>query len=138
MNSKAKIAGAFAAGLLAGICGLATLQAAETPAGPAYVLANIVSVQDQASYDKYRAQGGAVEAKFGGMLRALSLGAPPHGGIAPGVDRIVMLLAEEENLREVVLFPMNQRAEDILMGAPSEATPKQLRELHIRVNAPEK
>jgi aspartyl-tRNA synthetase len=79
-----------------------------------------------------------LEAKFGGMLRALSLGAPPHGGIAPGIDRIVMLLAGEENLREVVLFPMNQRAEDLLMGAPSEVTPKQLRELHIRLNLPEK
>ena len=79
-----------------------------------------------------------LEAKFGGMLRALSLGAPPHGGIAPGIDRIVMLLCGEENLREVVLFPMNQRAEDLLMGAPSEVTPKQLRELHIRVVAPEK
>ncbi|MDC7787758.1 aspartate--tRNA ligase [Rhodoplanes sp. TEM] len=79
-----------------------------------------------------------LEAKFGGMLRALSLGAPPHGGIAPGVDRIVMLLAGEENLREVVLFPMNQRAEDLLMGAPSEVTPKQLRELHIRLNLPQK
>jgi aspartyl-tRNA synthetase len=77
-----------------------------------------------------------LEAKFGGMLRALSLGAPPHGGIAPGVDRIVMLLCGEENLREVVVFPMNQRAEDLLMGAPSEATPKQLRELHIRLNLP--
>ena len=65
-----------------------------------------------------------LEQKFGGMLRALSLGAPPHGGIAPGVDRIVMLLCGEENLREVVLFPMNQRAEDLLMGAPSEVTPE--------------
>ena len=74
-----------------------------------------------------------LEQKFGGMLHALSLGAPPHGGIAPGIDRIVMLLCGEENLREVVLFPMNQRAEDLLMGAPSEATAKQLRELHIRV-----
>jgi len=74
-----------------------------------------------------------LEQKFGGMLRALSLGAPPHGGIAPGIDRIVMLLAGEENLREVVLFPMNQRAEDLLMGAPSEVTQKQLRELHIRL-----
>ena len=74
--------------------------------------------------------------KFGGMLHALSLGAPPHGGIAPGIDRIVMLLCGEENLREVVLFPMNQRAEDLMMGAPSEATPKQLRELHIRVVTP--
>ncbi len=77
-----------------------------------------------------------LEQKFGGMLHALSLGAPPHGGIAPGIDRIVMLLCGEENLREVVLFPMNQRAEDLMMGAPSEATPKQLRELHIRVVDP--
>ena len=76
--------------------------------------------------------------RFGGMLHALSLGAPPHGGIAPGVDRIVMLLCGEENLREVVLFPMNQRAEDLMMGAPSEATPKQLRELNLRLNLPGK
>jgi aspartyl-tRNA synthetase len=76
--------------------------------------------------------------KFGGMYRAFQCGAPPHGGIAPGVDRIVMLLAGEENLREVVLFPMNQKAEDLLMGAPSSVTPKQLRELHIRLNLPEK
>jgi len=75
--------------------------------------------------------------KFGGMYRAFQYGAPPHGGIAPGVDRIVMLLAEEENLREVTLFPMNQRAEDLLMGAPSEVTMKHLRELHIRLNLPE-
>jgi aspartyl-tRNA synthetase len=74
-----------------------------------------------------------LEQKFGGMLRALTYGAPPHGGIAPGIDRIVMLLCGEENLREVVLFPMNQRAEDLLMGAPSEVTQKQLRELHIRI-----
>jgi aspartyl-tRNA synthetase len=79
-----------------------------------------------------------LEQKFGGMLRALSLGAPPHGGIAPGIDRIVMLLCGEENLREVVLFPMNQRAEDLLMGAPSEVSPKQLRELHIRLDLPPK
>jgi aspartyl-tRNA synthetase len=84
-----------------------------------------------AGYDE-----GVLEQKFGGMLRALSLGAPPHGGIAPGIDRIVMLLCGEENLREVVLFPMNQRAEDLLMGAPSEVTAKQLRELHIRLNLP--
>ena len=75
--------------------------------------------------------------KFGGMYRAFQYGAPPHGGIAPGLDRIVMLLAGEENLREVVLFPMNQRAEDLLMGAPSTVSPKQLRELHIRLNLPE-
>jgi aspartyl-tRNA synthetase len=79
-----------------------------------------------------------LELKFGGMLRALSYGAPPHGGIAPGIDRIVMLLCGEENLREVVLFPMNQRAEDLLMGAPSEVSPKQLRELHIRLDLPPK
>ena len=71
--------------------------------------------------------------RFGGMYRAFHYGAPPHGGMAAGVDRIVMLLAGEQNLREVALFPMNQRAEDLLMGAPSPATPKQLRELHIRV-----
>jgi aspartyl-tRNA synthetase len=79
-----------------------------------------------------------LEERFGGMYRAFQCGAPPHGGIAPGVDRIVMLLAGEENLREVVLFPMNQRAEDLLMGAPSPATAKQLRELHIRLALPEK
>ncbi|MGB8139184.1 MAG: amino acid--tRNA ligase-related protein, partial [Pseudolabrys sp.] len=79
-----------------------------------------------------------LETKFGGMLHAVSLGAPPHGGIAPGIDRIVMLLAGEENLREVVLFPMNQRAEDLMMGAPSEVTPKQLKELNIRLELPKK
>jgi aspartyl-tRNA synthetase len=76
--------------------------------------------------------------RFGGMYRAFHYGAPPHGGMAAGVDRIVMLLAGEQNLREVALFPMNQRAEDLLMGAPSPASPKQLRELNIRVVAPEK
>jgi aspartyl-tRNA synthetase len=76
--------------------------------------------------------------RFGGMYRAFQYGAPPHGGMAAGVDRIVMLLAGEQNLREVALFPMNQRAEDLLMGAPSPATPKQLRELSIRVVTPEK
>ncbi|HEU4662198.1 MAG TPA: aspartate--tRNA ligase [Pseudolabrys sp.] len=79
-----------------------------------------------------------LKAKFGGMLNALTYGAPPHGGIAPGIDRIVMLLAGEENLREVVLFPMNQKAEDLMMGAPSEVTAKQLRELHIRLDLPKK
>ena len=78
-----------------------------------------------------------LEQKFGGMLRPSSSGAPPHGGIAPGIDRIVMLLCGEENLREVTLFPMNQRAEDLMMGAPSEVTAKQLRELHIRLSLPE-
>jgi aspartyl-tRNA synthetase len=77
-----------------------------------------------------------LEKRFGGMLRALQYGAPPHGGIAPGIDRIVMLLCEEENLRQVVMFPMNQQAEDLLMGAPSEVTPKQLKELHIKLDMP--
>src|SRR5690606_39037323 len=79
-----------------------------------------------------------LEQKFGGMLRALTYGAPPHGGIAPGIDRIVMLLCGEENLREVVLFPMNQRAEDLLMGAPSEVTPKQIGRAHVRLSLPDK
>ncbi len=77
-----------------------------------------------------------LEDKFGGMLRALQYGAPPHGGIAPGIDRIVMLLCGEENLREVTMFPMNQQAEDLLMGAPSDVSAAQLRELHIRLNLP--
>ena len=76
--------------------------------------------------------------RFGGMYRAFQYGAPPHGGMAAGIDRIVMLLVNAINLREVTLFPMNQRAEDLLLGAPSEVTPKQLRELHIRLNLPEK
>jgi aspartyl-tRNA synthetase len=79
-----------------------------------------------------------LEKRFGGMLRALQYGAPPHGGIAPGIDRIVMLLCGEENLREVVMFPMNQQAEDLLMGAPSEVSPEQLKELNIRVALPPK
>ena len=77
-----------------------------------------------------------VEEEFGGMLRALKFGAPPHGGIAPGIDRIVMLLCGEPNIREVTMFPMNQQAEDLLMGAPSEVSAAQLRELHIRLNLP--
>jgi aspartyl-tRNA synthetase len=79
-----------------------------------------------------------VESKFAGMLNAFRYGAPPHGGSAPGIDRIVMLLADEPNIREVILFPMNQRAEDLMMNAPSEVTEKQLRELHIRVAPPPK
>ncbi|MCI0430815.1 MAG: aspartate--tRNA ligase [Rhodospirillales bacterium] len=77
-----------------------------------------------------------VEARFGGMLNALKFGAPPHGGSAPGIDRIVMLLADEPNLREVVAFPMNQRAEDLLMQAPAEVPEARLRELHIRLALP--
>jgi len=76
--------------------------------------------------------------RFGGMYRAFQYGAPPHGGMAAGVDRIVMLLCGTTNLREISLFPMNQRAEDLMMGAPSEVTPKQLRELHIRLNLPDR
>ncbi len=79
-----------------------------------------------------------LEAKFGGMLKALTYGAPPHGGIAPGIDRIVMLLAGATNLRDVIMFPMNQQAMDLLMGAPGEVTPKQLRELHIRLAVPDR
>jgi aspartyl-tRNA synthetase len=79
-----------------------------------------------------------VEERFGGMYRAFQYGAPPHGGMAAGIDRIVMLLVGAKNLREVALFPMNQQANDLLMGAPSEATPKQLRELHIRLAVPDK
>ncbi|MCW5703422.1 MAG: aspartate--tRNA ligase [Bradyrhizobium sp.] len=75
--------------------------------------------------------------RFGGMYRAFHYGAPPHGGMAAGVDRIVMLLCGTTNLREVSLFPMNQQAVDLLMGAPSEVAPKQLRELHIRLNLPQ-
>ncbi|WP_338700296.1 aspartate--tRNA ligase [Bradyrhizobium sp. 26S5] len=76
--------------------------------------------------------------RFGGMYRAFQYGAPPHGGMAAGLDRIVMLLCGTNNLREISLFPMNQQAMDLLMGAPSEATPKQLKELHIRTNLPAK
>jgi len=81
---------------------------------------------------------GELEQRFGGMLRALHYGAPPHGGIAPGIDRIVMLLCGEDNLRQVVMFPMNQQAVDLLMGAPSEVSEKQLKELHIRLTLPPK
>jgi aspartyl-tRNA synthetase len=76
--------------------------------------------------------------RFGGMYRAFQYGAPPHGGMAAGLDRIVMLLCGTTNLREISLFPMNQQAVDLLMGAPSEVTTKQLRELHIRLNLPDK
>ncbi|GLQ07045.1 aspartate--tRNA ligase [Sneathiella chinensis] len=78
-----------------------------------------------------------VEDRFGGMLNAFRYGAPPHGGIAPGVDRIVMLLADEPNIREVILFPMNQQAQDLMMQAPAEVPLKNLRELHIRSVQPE-
>jgi aspartyl-tRNA synthetase len=77
-----------------------------------------------------------VDTNFAGMINAFKFGAPPHGGSAPGIDRIVMLLADEPNIREVILFPMNQKAEDLMMNAPSEVDPKQLKELNIRVVPP--
>ncbi|ARS25760.1 aspartate--tRNA ligase [Sphingomonas sp. KC8] len=77
-----------------------------------------------------------VDTNFAGMINAFKFGAPPHGGSAPGVDRIVMLLADEPNIREVIVFPMTQKAEDLMMQAPAAATPKQLRELHLRVVEP--
>ncbi|MCS6921448.1 MAG: aspartate--tRNA ligase [Elioraea sp.] len=77
-----------------------------------------------------------VEARFGGMLNAFRYGAPPHGGSAPGIDRIVMLLADEPNIREVILFPMNQQAEDLMMGAPAPVPPERLKELHIKLDLP--
>ncbi|MFH1158109.1 MAG: aspartate--tRNA ligase [Pseudomonadota bacterium] len=77
-----------------------------------------------------------LEERFGGMYNAFKLGAPPHGGCAPGIDRIVMLLAHEKNIREVIAFPMNQQAQDLLMGAPAPADAAQLREIHIRVDMP--
>ncbi|MBV9784281.1 MAG: aspartate--tRNA ligase [Acidisphaera sp.] len=79
-----------------------------------------------------------VEARFGGMLNAFRYGAPPHGGSAPGIDRIVMLLADEPNIREVILFPLNQQGEDLMMGAPAEVPPERLKELSLRVELPRK
>ncbi|NGN68418.1 aspartate--tRNA ligase [Streptomyces sp. A7024] len=85
-----------------------------------------------AGYDK-----DAVETEFGGMLKAFKFGAPPHGGIAPGVDRIVMLLADEPNIRETIAFPLNGNAQDLMMGAPSEVDETRLRELHLSVRKPQ-
>ena len=79
-----------------------------------------------AGYDKDQ-----VDEKFSGMINALSYGAPPHGGIAPGIDRIIMLLANEKNIREVTMFPMNQNAQDLMMNAPSSIDEKQLKELNL-------
>jgi aspartyl-tRNA synthetase len=77
-----------------------------------------------------------VDKRFGGMINAFKLGAPPHGGIAPGVDRMVMLLAGESNIREVIAFPMNQKAQDLMMNAPNTVMEKQLRELHLKLDLP--
>ena len=78
-----------------------------------------------------------VDQNFSGMINAFKFGAPPHGGSAPGIDRIVMLLADEPNIREVIVFPMNQKAEDLMMNAPAAVMAKQLKELHIRLVDPQ-
>ena len=75
-----------------------------------------------------------IDKKFSGMIKALSYGAPPHGGMAPGIDRIVMLLAGQKNIREVTLFPMTQNGQDLLMGAPAEVNEKQLKELGLKID----
>ena len=93
----------------------------------------MVKAFEIAGYDR-----AVLETKFGGMFSAFHYGAPPHGGIAPGIDRIVMLLAGAENIREVVMFPMNQQAQDLMMGAPSEVPAHHLRELHLRIALPPK
>jgi aspartyl-tRNA synthetase len=85
------------------------------------------------AFEKVGFDAATVEERFGGLYRAFQYGAPPHGGMAAGIDRIVMLLVGAKNLREVTMFPMNQQAQDLLMSAPAEATPQQLRELHLRV-----
>ena len=85
-------------------------------------------------FEKVGYKKNEVDKKFSGMIKALSYGAPPHGGMAPGIDRIVMLLANEKNIREVTLFPMTQNAQDLLMEAPSEVNQNQLKELNIKIN----
>ena len=77
-----------------------------------------------------------VDARFAGLISALKFGAPPHGGSAPGLDRIVMLLADEPNLREIVAFPMNQKAEDLMMKAPAEVPADRLKELYLKLDLP--
>ena len=80
----------------------------------------------------------SVTIKFPAMYNAFCYGAPPHAGIAPGVDRMVMLIAGEDSIREIIPFPMNKNAQDVMMGAPAEVDEKQLREVHIKISAPEK
>ncbi len=92
----------------------------------------MVKAFEIAGYDRAE-----VETRFAGLYNAFRYGAPPHGGLAPGIDRIVMLLADEPNIREIIMFPVNQQAEDLMMNAPSEVSPRQLRELHIRTVLPE-
>ncbi len=91
----------------------------------------MVKAFEIAGYDK-----SVLEEKFGGMLKAMQYGAPPHGGSAPGIDRIVMLIADEPNIREVTAFPMNQQAQDLLMQAPNDVRPEQLRDVHVKLNMP--
>jgi aspartyl-tRNA synthetase len=79
-----------------------------------------------------------VKTKFSGMFNAFRYGAPPHGGCAPGIDRMIMLIAEEPNIREVIAFPLNQQAQDLMMNAPAAVTQEQLKELHIKVDLPKK
>ena len=79
-----------------------------------------------------------VETRFGALYQAFQYGAPPHGGIAPGIDRIVMLLADEPNIREIIMFPFNQTAQDLMMGAPAPAAQKHLEELSLRLDLPKK
>ncbi len=77
-----------------------------------------------------------IQSNFGHMLRAFQYGAPPHGGIAPGIDRVVSMLADEDSIREVIPFPKNQSAQDLMMGAPTRVPPEQLEDLHVRVEEP--
>jgi aspartyl-tRNA synthetase len=79
-----------------------------------------------------------VDEKFSGMINAFKHGAPPHGGIAPGIDRMVMMILGEKNIREVIAFPFNQQAQDLMMNAPSEVNDRQLKELSLKLNLPKK
>jgi hypothetical protein len=106
-----------------------------------YVLSDVPKAEREIMYKAFEIAGhpaSTVDEKFGGMINAFKLGAPPHGGIAPGVDRTVMMLADEPNIREVIAFPFNQQAQDLMMNAPAEVTLKQLRELHLQVVLPKK